>query len=1191
MIKKTLGQEVKTVTDSKGNTWYEFDIPQSFIKSDNKIKAFKTGGELEKFEDAGETNNNIVPLKKEGKSKEIEAFGYKGYFDFSQEPIKMDDDQDGHKGYMFVYTDGPTAGGSYWRPLENKYSGGRWEESGQIEEYDAYFKNPNLIDEHWDKGSAVALKIKEAVKNNVLYNELPEYLKEVNTWRTISPNRNLKKELKELDKKQVGDEISVNFEDLEKGIRYSESLNGVLMKNPQSSASGYYGDLYDNINYDGTRDEFIKDTNFQKEYFKKRYNGEIKDVPGLESNGIDLYNEYKDITGIRNFRKSKFNYTPTEIAALSNMLGRQGTRDWFGKVLRDGESLETVFPKLYGNKRQLGKDGKPLQNKTPDEYIKKFNEGVNKKIGGEFGKKIKRLNEQLKKYNTGGMISPLAYQELVKLKMIKPKMQTGGRSPYDLGIPENNYVVAQDNTRVVQPSYQIPNFNIENINSSDVSSLNPKPSRDGYNFRSEELPISDLLPSNALESESTNVVLPIIEDLIPKTPEEVKEWEKERLILDREYKGPTLQGDFTKNANYYATGWKDMEDASEEEIIDLQENLKEKGYDIGSTGADGDYGDKTYAAHRAMVDDANLDNSSIGRYYKKYRTKSKKSVKKIQEKLVTEGYMNDILEDGKGSSIDGKFGDQTKEALDLYNTTNVNEDLQSTVFDNIPSALDEPRCAAGMCTILEGNNVITEALGVKHKNAWDVLENMELTGNSEEIFNIYSDDAFNNINSNTSINDLRRITKEVKRKKQTKASDYKKGDIVGIYWDSSDFHGKTLNSKTYNTHIGFVSDIVDGVPIITHNVSKDGKGEVRQEPWTSVRTTWIRRPDKDISLQTSYNTDAFNEIPEDQDFINNYETYYDTKLPEERRNKVSDIVKRATFNANEIPKVLNSTVNPEWLKQTAIGITGVESGFGGKATPRTIQEARDSRKGITGLGYDLKGVKEKDVSLGVSKIKFSSIDNFAKQYFDVHSVEDLANDDKVLDITAYRLTKNYELFKDYAKQYPELGLTELDIRNMAILSHNQGPSNLIKTGRVEIKDGKVDKRLAAEEVAQLREVYDGMINDYSSKTIKHLDKIVKGPAEALNDLFGTEYKPYIRKVNEYSKDLFPNSTLDSGETTFAQGGEYGIFNNYVNGLYKNTPREAEAEKIYDKLNRVHYKAAKGLEMSSPNYILTHVYKS
>ena len=366
------------------------------------------------FQEGGQPST-IVPLQKEGKSEEIDAFGYKGYFDFNQEPINMDDDQDGHKGYLFVYTEGPSAGGSYWRPLENKYSGSRWEKSGQVEEYNAYFTNPNLIDEHWDKGSAVALKIKEAVKNNILYSELPKYLKDVNTWRTISPNRDLEKELKELDKKQDGEEVSVSFDDLEKGIRHVESINGTLMKNKQSSASGYYGDLFDNLTYDGTRDEFIADIDFQKKRFKQRYNGEIKDVPGLKSNGIDIYNEYKD--------QVDFTYTPTEIAALSNLLGRQGTREYFGNVLRDGETLESVFPNLYGDGRQLGADGEPLENKTPEQYIQKFKEAVNKKTGGEFVKKVKRLNQQLKKYNQGGIISPLAYQELLGLNMIKPKVE------------------------------------------------------------------------------------------------------------------------------------------------------------------------------------------------------------------------------------------------------------------------------------------------------------------------------------------------------------------------------------------------------------------------------------------------------------------------------------------------------------------------------------------------------------------------------------------------------------------------------------------------------------------------------------------------------------------------------------------------------------------------------------------------
>ena len=37
------GQEVRTVTDSKGNTWYEVDIPENFLQSEWQ---FKQGGKL-----------------------------------------------------------------------------------------------------------------------------------------------------------------------------------------------------------------------------------------------------------------------------------------------------------------------------------------------------------------------------------------------------------------------------------------------------------------------------------------------------------------------------------------------------------------------------------------------------------------------------------------------------------------------------------------------------------------------------------------------------------------------------------------------------------------------------------------------------------------------------------------------------------------------------------------------------------------------------------------------------------------------------------------------------------------------------------------------------------------------------------------------------------------------------------------
>lgn len=45
-IKKLFGQEPKIVTDSKGNTWYEFDIPKKFKEGKGEIKAFTTVGAI-----------------------------------------------------------------------------------------------------------------------------------------------------------------------------------------------------------------------------------------------------------------------------------------------------------------------------------------------------------------------------------------------------------------------------------------------------------------------------------------------------------------------------------------------------------------------------------------------------------------------------------------------------------------------------------------------------------------------------------------------------------------------------------------------------------------------------------------------------------------------------------------------------------------------------------------------------------------------------------------------------------------------------------------------------------------------------------------------------------------------------------------------------------------------------------------
>ena len=233
---------------------------------------------------------------------------------------------------------------------------------------------------------------------------------------------------------QAQDGNEVKFEDLEKGIRYAESLNGELMLNPESTATGLYGQLWSEIKdmYDGTREDFSEDLDYQKKIFKDRANGLIEGVPGLIKNGTDIYNEYSDV---------EHGMSKLEIAALSNMLGRQGTRKYIGNHIRDGESLADVFPHLYG-------DNVNQTNKTPIEYIEKFNKGLlGLKLGGEIGKKLRRLKQQLKLYNEGKEISGIVRKELMDRGLIQPiVMQKGGSiEPYT--IQQGDYLgkIASDN--------------------------------------------------------------------------------------------------------------------------------------------------------------------------------------------------------------------------------------------------------------------------------------------------------------------------------------------------------------------------------------------------------------------------------------------------------------------------------------------------------------------------------------------------------------------------------------------------------------------------------------------------------------------------------------------------------------------------------------------------------------------------
>ena len=49
-----------------------------------------------------------------------------------------------------------------------------------------------------------------------------------------------------------------------------------------------------------------------------------------------------------------------------------------------------------------------------------------------------------------------------------------------------------------------------------------------------------------------------------------------------------------------------------------------------------------------------------------------------------------------------------------------------------------------------------------------------------------------------------------------------------------------------------------------------------------------------------------------------------------------------------------------------------------------------------------------------------------------------------------------------------------------------------------------------------------------------------------------------------------------------------MYKNYIDGVYTGSKMESKAEKVYDKLNRLHYRDAKAKQMTPANYVLSHI---
>lgn len=211
---------------------------------------------------------------------------------------------------------------------------------------------------------------------------------------------------------------TLDFNGIKAGIKEVESKNGLLMRNPNSSATGYYGQLYNEIKHlpemkGISRDEFQKNIPLQNKVFETRFYKGLKDIPALDDNAKDLYNDYKSV-----IEKNKLSLN--DLSTLSNLLGRGGLRKYIENVLRDGKDINKVFPGKFINSK-----GEKI-NKTPDEYLSIARPHYNKKYNFKLSPFYRQILEDTKNEDIENITYPSEFKDKATSGKIDLNQKQGG---------------------------------------------------------------------------------------------------------------------------------------------------------------------------------------------------------------------------------------------------------------------------------------------------------------------------------------------------------------------------------------------------------------------------------------------------------------------------------------------------------------------------------------------------------------------------------------------------------------------------------------------------------------------------------------------------------------------------------------------------------------------------------------------
>lgn len=506
--------------------------------------------------------------------------------------------------------------------------------------------------------------------------------------------------------------------------------------------------------------------------------------------------------------------------------------------------------------------------------------------------------------------------------------------------------------------------------------------------------------------------------------------------------------------------------SSKEEVVELQQMLVSKGFNLGTygengNGVDGIAGAKTQAAIREYnkgavgVDGIAGENTKEAlRAFKKDQFKSNLDPYQINERFIELKSDEDLVNYQTNLETQGFF-----QGIDYEKATG--EDIVPRTALNSFKVNSSDKAKDPRCTWFVGQEIekmVKESGREKidgYGDAWTITDRLVNKG-AEVLFSVFEDEK-PQLNSD----EIEPYLKE--RIAQAGAFDpsgLQSGDLVNFFYEGSTSKDKAYSKggKYFTSHTGIIKAGKDGKLVVEHNV---GGTIHREELETLAAGGGKNKAGKQLSVSAITRPDyGMSNIDQEVSFHDSTKAYINTDKVQNFNNIGNENAAIFTQTIIKNQKALQGDIpidNREFelLAKAAKVIGWKESGFSGGVDRAS---GIDYRSGAKTFGKVREAVGGTELSRGVTQMKDQKnlTPNLRKKYIKGDG-ENLSNPAEAAIPTFYALSSRYTYLRDFAVKN-DIGASPEDLAKLSTVAWNQP---LHKVAKTLLKSGNFDKTIEA----------------------------------------------------------------------------------------------------------------------------------